>query len=150
MTNIGHFRVAAKVLEGKSDIPTRLWVAPPTKMDATILDEEGYYAILGRSGARMEMPGCSLCMAQPGADSQWQHRDVHLDAQLPEPARHRHFRLSRFRRIGLDLRPDGQYPERRRIHGTGEGGQCQRRPKCIDMNFDKIAEFSDVANTVTV
>jgi aconitate hydratase 2/2-methylisocitrate dehydratase len=62
MTNIGHFRAAAKVLEGKSDIPTRLWVAPPTKMDALILTEEGYYATLGKSGARMEMPGCSLCM----------------------------------------------------------------------------------------
>ncbi|MGB9493834.1 MAG: bifunctional aconitate hydratase 2/2-methylisocitrate dehydratase, partial [Azonexus sp.] len=62
MTNIGHFRAAAKVLEGKSDIPTRLWIAPPTKMDALILTEEGYYSILGKSGARMEMPGCSLCM----------------------------------------------------------------------------------------
>ncbi len=62
MTNIGHFRAAAKVLEGRSDIPTRLWVAPPTKMDALILTEEGYYATLGKSGARMEMPGCSLCM----------------------------------------------------------------------------------------
>lgn len=62
MTNIGHFRAAGKVLEGKSDIPTRLWIAPPTKMDAMILNEEGYYGILGRSGARLEMPGCSLCM----------------------------------------------------------------------------------------
>lgn len=62
MTNIGHFRAAGKVLEGKSDIPTRLWIAPPTKMDALILTEEGYYSILGKSGARMEMPGCSLCM----------------------------------------------------------------------------------------
>ena len=62
MTNIGHFRAAGKVLEGKSDIPTRLWIAPPTKMDALILTEEGYYGILGKSGARMEMPGCSLCM----------------------------------------------------------------------------------------
>jgi len=62
MTNIGHFRAAGKVLEGKTDIPTRLWIAPPTKMDAMILNEEGYYAILGKSGARMEMPGCSLCM----------------------------------------------------------------------------------------
>ncbi|MDD5297312.1 MAG: bifunctional aconitate hydratase 2/2-methylisocitrate dehydratase [Rhodocyclaceae bacterium] len=62
MTNIGHFRAAAKVLEGKSDIPTRLWIAPPTKMDALILSEEGYYSVLGKSGARMEMPGCSLCM----------------------------------------------------------------------------------------
>ena len=62
MTNIGHFRAAGKVLEGKSDIPTRLWIAPPTKMDAQILTEEGYYSVLGKSGARMEMPGCSLCM----------------------------------------------------------------------------------------
>lgn len=62
MTNIGHFRAAGKLLEGKSDIPVRLWVAPPTKMDAQQLTEEGYYGILGRSGARMEMPGCSLCM----------------------------------------------------------------------------------------
>jgi aconitate hydratase 2/2-methylisocitrate dehydratase len=62
MTNIGHFRAAGKILEGKSDIPVRLWIAPPTKMDQMILTEEGYYGILGRSGARMEMPGCSLCM----------------------------------------------------------------------------------------
>ena len=62
MTNIGHFRAAGKILDGKSDIPTRLWIAPPTKMDQYMLTEEGYYGILGRTGARMEMPGCSLCM----------------------------------------------------------------------------------------
>jgi aconitate hydratase 2/2-methylisocitrate dehydratase len=62
MTNIGHFRAAGKVLDGKTDIPTRLWIAPPTKMDAMMLNEEGYYSVLGKSGARMEMPGCSLCM----------------------------------------------------------------------------------------
>ncbi|SEH59119.1 bifunctional aconitate hydratase 2/2-methylisocitrate dehydratase [Magnetospirillum fulvum] len=62
MTNIGHFRAAGRVLEGKTDLPTRLWIAPPTKMDALILTEEGYYGILGRAGARMELPGCSLCM----------------------------------------------------------------------------------------
>lgn len=62
MTNIGHFRAAGKVLDGKTDIPTRLWIAPPTKMDAMILNEEGYYSVLGKAGARMEMPGCSLCM----------------------------------------------------------------------------------------
>ncbi|MSQ01664.1 MAG: bifunctional aconitate hydratase 2/2-methylisocitrate dehydratase [Myxococcales bacterium] len=62
MTNIGHFRAAAKVLEGKSDIPTRLWIAPPTRMDQAQLMAEGYYGVLGRTGARMEMPGCSLCM----------------------------------------------------------------------------------------
>ncbi|AXE31883.1 bifunctional aconitate hydratase 2/2-methylisocitrate dehydratase [Chromobacterium phragmitis] len=62
MTNIGHFRAASKLLEGKADIPVRLWVAPPTKMDAKQLTEEGHYGVLGRAGARLEMPGCSLCM----------------------------------------------------------------------------------------
>ncbi len=62
MTNIGHFRAAGKLLEGKKDIPVRLWIAPPTKMDASELTKEGYYATLGGAGARMEMPGCSLCM----------------------------------------------------------------------------------------
>ncbi len=62
MTNIGHFRAASQLLEGKTDIPVRLWVAPPTKMDAHQLSDEGHYGVLGRAGARMEMPGCSLCM----------------------------------------------------------------------------------------
>ncbi len=62
MTNIGHFRAASKLLENKRDIPVKLWVAPPTKMDQTRLTEEGHYSVLGAAGARMEMPGCSLCM----------------------------------------------------------------------------------------
>lgn len=62
MTNIGHYRAAGKVLESAHDIPTRLWIAPPTKMDANQLTEEGYYSIFGRAGARVELPGCSLCM----------------------------------------------------------------------------------------
>ena len=62
MTNIGHFRAASKLLEGKRDIPVKLWMAPPTKMDAQKLTEEGHYGVFGNAGARMEMPGCSLCM----------------------------------------------------------------------------------------
>jgi aconitate hydratase 2/2-methylisocitrate dehydratase len=62
MTNIGHFRAASKLLEGRRDIPVKLWMAPPTKMDAQQLTEEGHYGVLGTAGARMEMPGCSLCM----------------------------------------------------------------------------------------
>ena len=62
MTNIGHFRAAAKLLEGKRDMPAKLWIAPPTKMDAHQLSEEGHYGTFGTAGARMEMPGCSLCM----------------------------------------------------------------------------------------
>jgi aconitate hydratase 2/2-methylisocitrate dehydratase len=62
MTNIGHFRAASKLLEGKRDIPVKLWVAPPTKMDQAELTKEGHYANFGSAGARTEMPGCSLCM----------------------------------------------------------------------------------------
>jgi len=62
MTNIGHFRAAGKLLEKAGALPTRLWVAPPTKMDQNQLVEEGYYGTFGKVGARTEMPGCSLCM----------------------------------------------------------------------------------------
>ena len=62
MTNIGHFRAASLLLEGKRDLPVKLWIAPPTKMDAAQLTEEGHYGVFGSAGARTEMPGCSLCM----------------------------------------------------------------------------------------
>ena len=63
MTNIGHFRAAGKLLDAhKGSLSTRLWLSPPTKMDQHTLMEEGYYNIFGAAGARMEMPGCSLCM----------------------------------------------------------------------------------------
>ncbi|MEI7976092.1 MAG: bifunctional aconitate hydratase 2/2-methylisocitrate dehydratase [Betaproteobacteria bacterium] len=62
MTNIGHFRAASKLLEGRRDIPVKLWIAPPTKMDAAELTKEGHYGVFGAAGARTEMPGCSLCM----------------------------------------------------------------------------------------
>jgi len=63
MTNIGHFRAAGNLLkEFDGQLNTRLWIAPPTKMDEAQLTAEGYYAIYGNVGARTEMPGCSLCM----------------------------------------------------------------------------------------
>ncbi|MBE9007087.1 bifunctional aconitate hydratase 2/2-methylisocitrate dehydratase [Fortiea sp. LEGE XX443] len=62
MTNIGHYRATAKVLEGAGSVKTRLWIAPPTRMDEHQLKEEGVYGIFGAAGARTEMPGCSLCM----------------------------------------------------------------------------------------
>lgn len=62
MTNIGHYRAAGELLKKVASIPTRLWIAPPTRMDEHQLMEEGYYAIYGKAGARTEMPGCSLCM----------------------------------------------------------------------------------------
>ena len=62
MTNIGHFRAAGKLLSGASDLPSKLWISPPTKMDKHQLIEEGYYEIFEKAGVRLEMPGCSLCM----------------------------------------------------------------------------------------
>ncbi|HEY3699816.1 MAG TPA: aconitase family protein, partial [Spongiibacteraceae bacterium] len=74
MTNIGHYRATGKLLEKvpAGSLATRLWIAPPTRMDEHQLKEEGYYNIYGRTGARTEMPGCSLCMGnqarvRPGA-----------------------------------------------------------------------------------
>lgn len=62
MTNIGHYRALGEVLQGEGKVPTTLWIAPPTKMDKDQLTNEGYYSIFGTSGARIEIPGCSLCM----------------------------------------------------------------------------------------
>ncbi len=62
MTNIGHYRAASKVLESATNVPTRLWITPPTRMDQHQLVEEGVYSVFGKVGARTEMPGCSLCM----------------------------------------------------------------------------------------
>ncbi len=62
MTNIGHFRAAGKLLDKVTELPSRLWISPPTKMDKHQLTEEGYYNIFENAGVRLEMPGCSLCM----------------------------------------------------------------------------------------
>jgi len=62
MTNIGHYRAAAKILEGINKLNARLWICPPTKMDEETLKAEGYYEIFEKCGARLELPGCSLCM----------------------------------------------------------------------------------------
>jgi aconitate hydratase 2/2-methylisocitrate dehydratase len=62
MTNIGHFRAAGKLLKNESELPSKLWVSPPTKMDKHQLTEEGYYEIFENAGVQLEMPGCSLCM----------------------------------------------------------------------------------------
>ncbi len=62
MTNIGHYRALGEVLKGEGQVPVRLWIAPPTKMDEEELIEEGYYSVFAAAGARTELPGCSLCM----------------------------------------------------------------------------------------
>ncbi|MCK5117916.1 MAG: aconitate hydratase B, partial [Candidatus Aegiribacteria sp.] len=62
MTNIGHFRAVGEILRDEGQVPVRLWLTPPTRMDAEQLKDEGYYSLFGKAGARIEIPGCSLCM----------------------------------------------------------------------------------------
>ncbi len=150
MTNIGHFRAAGKVLDGKSDIPTRLWIAPPTKMDAMILNEEGYYGVLGKSGARMEMPGCSLCM---GNQAQIRKGSTAMSTST------RNFP----NRLGIDTRVYlgsaelaavcalmGKIPSVEEYMAQVEVVNKKAADIYRYMNFDQIEEFRSVADTVEV
>jgi aconitate hydratase 2/2-methylisocitrate dehydratase len=150
MTNIGHFRAAGKILDGRSDLPTRLWIAPPTKMDAMMLNEEGYYSVLGKSGARMEMPGCSLCM---GNQAQVRKGSTAVSTST------RNFP----NRLGIDTRVYLSSAELAAVCALL--GRIPTLPEYLErvqtlegksadvyryMNFNKIAEFQEVADTVTV
>ncbi|MCF8151010.1 MAG: bifunctional aconitate hydratase 2/2-methylisocitrate dehydratase [Burkholderiaceae bacterium] len=150
MTNIGHFRAAGKVLEGQTDIPTRLWVAPPTKMDAMILNEEGYYAILGKSGARMEMPGCSLCMGNQAQIKKGSTAVSTSTRNFPN-------------RLGIDTQVYlcsaelaavtalmGKIPTMAEYLEQVKAVNAKAADVYRYMNFDQIAEFKEVADTVTV
>jgi aconitate hydratase 2/2-methylisocitrate dehydratase len=150
MTNIGHFRAASTILEGRDDLPTRLWIAPPTKMDAMILTEEGYYSSFGKTGARMEMPGCSLCM---GNQAQIRKGSTAVSTST------RNFP----NRLGIDTRvylssaelaavcalmgkipTVAEYLERYEVL-VNKSGEIYRY-----MNFDQISEFSDLSNIAHV
>ncbi|HSD16161.1 MAG TPA: bifunctional aconitate hydratase 2/2-methylisocitrate dehydratase [Thermomonas sp.] len=148
MTNIGHFRAAAKLLEGKRDIPTRLWVAPPTKMDAAELTKEGHYGTFGAAGARMEMPGCSLCMG-----NQAQIREG--ATAMSTSTRNFPNRLGRNTNVYLGSAELAAICSRLgRIPTRGEYmadiGVVNANGDTIYryMNFDRIEEYKDVADTV--
>ena len=150
MTNIGHFRAAGKLLEGKKDIPTRLWVAPPTKMDAAELTEEGHYSTLGSAGARMEMPGCSLCMGN--------------QAQVKEGATVMSTSTRNFpNRLGKNTNVYLGSAELAAIASklgriptvaeyNADMGVINKDAASVYryMNFDKIEEYADEASTVSV
>ncbi|HRO27648.1 MAG TPA: aconitase family protein, partial [Luteimonas sp.] len=148
MTNIGHFRAAAKLLEGKRDIPTRLWIAPPTKMDASELTKEGHYGTFGAAGARMEMPGCSLCMG-----NQAQIREG--STAMSTSTRNFPNRLGRNTNVYLGSAELaaicsrlGRIPTREEyMEGVGvisdKGAEIYRY-----MNFDQIEEYREVAEGV--
>ncbi|MCK9684193.1 bifunctional aconitate hydratase 2/2-methylisocitrate dehydratase [Scleromatobacter humisilvae] len=149
MTNIGHFRAAAKLLEGKRDIPVKLWVAPPTKMDASELTKEGHYATFGTAGARTEMPGCSLCMG-----NQAQVREG--ATVVSTSTRNFPNRLGKNSNVFLAsaelaaiASKLGRIPTVAEYHAdmgvvNADGAKIYRY-----MNFDKIEEFADKAKAVT-
>ena len=148
MTNIGHFRAAGKILDGKSDLPTRLWIAPPTKMDAMILNEEGYYSVLGKSGARMEMPGCSLCMGNQAQIKKGSTAVSTSTRNFPN-------------RLGIDTRVYlssaelaavcalmGKIPTVEEYMAQVKTLEAKSADVYRYMNFDQIGEFKEVADTV--
>ena len=150
MTNIGHFRAASKLLEGKTDLPVRLWVAPPTKMDAQQLTEEGHYGVLGRTGARMEMPGCSLCMGNQASIRKGSTAMSTSTRNFPN-------------RLGIDTRVYLGSAELASVCALlgkiptfdeymANIGVLAKNADDIYryMNFDKIADFKDVADTITL
>ncbi|OVZ56901.1 bifunctional aconitate hydratase 2/2-methylisocitrate dehydratase [Pigmentiphaga sp. NML080357] len=150
MTNIGHFRAASKLLEGKRDIPVKLWVAPPTKMDQKQLTEEGHYGVLGSAGARMEMPGCSLCMG-----NQAQVREG--ATVMSTSTRNFPNRLGKNSNVYLGSAELaaicsrlGRIPTKEEY--MAEAGVLAEHEKTIYryMNFDQIPDFKDVADSVGV
>ncbi len=150
MTNIGHFRAAATVLGGARDIPVKLWVAPPTKMDASELMKEGHYANFGAAGARTEMPGCSLCMG-----NQAQVREG--ATVISTSTRNFPNRLGKNTNVFLGsaelaavASKLGKLPTKEEyLAGTGvitaKADQIYKY-----MNFDQIEEYAEVAKGVTV
>jgi len=150
MTNIGHFRAASKLLEGRRDIPVRLWVAPPTKMDKDELTKEGHYGIFGTAGARMEMPGCSLCM---GNQAQVHEGSIVVSTSTRNfPNRlgkdsNVYLASAELAAIAARL---GRIPTVAEYHAdmgviNADGAKVYRY-----MNFDQIAEYQELADGATV
>src|SRR5688572_130958 len=148
MTNIGHFRAAAKLLEGKRDIPTRLWVAPPTKMDASELTKEGHYGTFGTAGARMEMPGCSLCMGNQAQAREGATVFSTSTRNFPNRlGRNTNVYLGSAELAAICSRL-GRIPSREEYMAdigviNSNGAQIYRY-----MNFDQIEDYKQVADTV--
>ncbi|PKO55525.1 MAG: aconitate hydratase B, partial [Betaproteobacteria bacterium HGW-Betaproteobacteria-21] len=150
MTNIGHFRAAGKVLEGKSDIPVRLWIAPPTKMDAMVLNEEGYYGVLGKSGARMEMPGCSLCMGNQAQIRKGSTAMSTSTRNFPNRLGIETFVYLGSAELAAVCALMGKIPTVEEYMSQVEVVNAKAKDIYRYMNFDQIAEFKDVADTVEV
>lgn len=148
MTNIGHFRAAAKLLENKRDIPVKLWVAPPTKMDAQQLSEEGHYGTLGAAGARMEMPGCSLCMGNQAQVKEGATVFSTSTRNFPNRLGKNSFVYLGSAELAAICSKLGRIPTRAEYLAdmgvlTADSGKIYKY-----MNFDQIKDFTDAAATV--
>ena len=152
MTNIGHFRAAGKLLQEvpAGSLKTRLWIAPPTKMDARQLMEEGYYNIYAQAGARTEMPGCSLCMGN-------QARIAPKSTAVSTSTRNFPNRLGQGANVYLasaelasvaavlgKLPTNEEYQQYAGMLNS-MGGEVYRY-----MNFDKMAEYTEEADKINV
>jgi aconitate hydratase 2/2-methylisocitrate dehydratase len=148
MTNIGHFRAASKLLENKRDIPVKLWVAPPTKMDANRLSEEGHYGVLGAAGARMEMPGCSLCMGNQAQVREGATVFSTSTRNFPNRLGKNTFVYLGSAELAAIASKLGRIPTREE-YMADMGVLTKASDEVYQyLNFDKIADFKDAADTV--
>ena len=149
MTNIGHFRAAGKMLEEfNGSLKTRLWVAPPTKMDKDQLTEEGYYGIFGRAGVRIETPGCSLCMGN-------QARVADASTVMSTSTRNFPNRLgnganvyltsAELAAVGAIL---GRIPTKEEYLAYAEKMNATAADTYRYLNFHKMVQYTDKADTV--
>merc|ERR1719361_1690087 len=151
MTNIGHYRAAGKMLS-KSDgqLPTRLWIAPPTKMDQEQLTKEGFYTTYGKVGARTEMPGCSLCMGN-------QARVADKATVLSTSTRNFPNRLGQGANVYLasaELAAVaailGKLPTKEEYMKTYESLMLKKDSTYRYLNFDKEQSFTEAAKGITI
>ncbi|ORU94664.1 MAG: aconitate hydratase B [Cycloclasticus sp. symbiont of Bathymodiolus heckerae] len=151
MTNIGHFRAAGKLLQEFGGVlPTRLWVTPPTKMDEAQLTAEGYYSIYGTSGARTEMPGCSLCMGN-------QARIAENSTAISTSTRNFPNRLgngadvylasAELAAVGAIL---GKIPTKEEYMEYAKTLDTMAEDTYRYLNFDQIEEYQKIADTVKI
>lgn len=150
MTNIGHFRAASKLLEGKRDIPVKLWVAPPTKMDAHQLSEEGHYGVLGSAGARMEMPGCSLCMGNQAQVKEGATVFSTSTRNFPNRLGKNSFVYLGSAELAAICSKLGRIPTRAEYLADVGVLDAVSDDVYQYLNFDKMADFTDAAEGVTV
>jgi aconitate hydratase 2/2-methylisocitrate dehydratase len=150
MTNIGHFRAASKLLEGRRDIPAKLWVAPPTKMDAAELTREGHYGTFGTAGARMEMPGCSLCMGNQAQVREGATVFSTSTRNFPNRlGKNANVYLGSAELAAICSRL-GQIPSRQEYLAAMGIIDADSERIYRYMNFDQIEDYREIARTVTV